>query len=274
MRFKRLNKLAAIFRAAVDPGSQPKGAALPASFWIKFVQMSKRLGISPYDLAAVINRESAFSPGAQNFAAGKNKPPVAQGLSQFIKYTATKGLGMSPELWEHFAELTGEEQLGWVEKYFKGKAKGKSAGQLYLMNFGGYNNPDGSIYAGKEAQARWIAAHPDDAGKFKNPDYQQKAIEQNPGLVRDGKIMPKNVTDLVAGGVKSDIKARIDEAVQATAGQPVPSYEPPNPEWTGGVTTAPAAAPAVTPATQPAAAPMKKSPVEQEADALLGQLFA
>ena len=189
---------------------QEKGANLPMSFWVKFVQMCQRLGVEPYDLAAVINKESGFNPAAQNFAAGKDKPPVAQGLTQFIRHTA-RSLGASKDTWDNFAILSAEQQLPWIEKYFQGKASGKNAGQLYLMNFGGFNNPDGSLYASIPVQQAWIAKHPGDT--FQNSAYQQKAIEQNPGLVTNGRIVPGSITRLVSGGPPANIKQKIDEAI-------------------------------------------------------------
>jgi hypothetical protein len=126
--------------------------------------------------------------------------------------------------------------LKWTEKYFRrAGAKGKNAGQLYLMNFGGFNNPDGSLYAGHEAQQRWIASHPEDQGKFKNPDYQQKAIEQNPALVSGGRIMPSSVTRLVSGGIRGPIREKIDQAVRAVGNSAPPPFEEPSGEWQGGV---------------------------------------
>src|SRR5690606_2038664 len=94
-----------------DPVQVQKGGNLPDSFWIKFVEMCKRLGVSPYELASVINNESGFNASARNFAAGPNKPPVAQGLTQFIKNTAVRGFGMSEDLWKQYYKLSAEEQL-------------------------------------------------------------------------------------------------------------------------------------------------------------------
>lgn len=209
-----------------------KGSALPASFWVGFVQMAKRLDVDPYNLAAVINSESGFNPGAQNIQEGRI---IAQGLNQLIHAIATKTLGMSEELWQNFSQLPPEEHLKWTEKFFRkfgDKLKGKSAGDIYLMNFGGFNNPDGSLYASKEAQERFIQANP--GAEFKNSGYQQKAIEQNPGIVdQSGRIMPEQVRSLVASGPPNDIKIKIDEALRTTQGQSVPPFVDPNPNWTG-----------------------------------------
>jgi len=213
-----------------ESGSGPKGAALPDSFWIKYVQMCQRLQVDPYGLAAVMNNESGFDPGARNIQGGVT---IAQGLNQLIKSTAG-GLGIKDDLWKNFYKLSAEEHLKWSEKFFQkfgARLKGKTAGDIYLMNFGGYPNPDGSIYAGKEAQERWKATHPD--AVFKNPEYQQKCIEQNKGFVENGRIMPERVKATVAGGPPKPIKDRIDAAIQIVGNKPPPPFEEPNPNWTG-----------------------------------------
>ena len=216
-----------------EPPKQPKGSALPLEFWVELVYASKRLGIkSPDDLAKVLLKESGISPSSRNFAAGKDRGPVAQGMSQFIKSTAIGMMKMSEDTWKYFAWMPAIEQLRWTEKYFGSRAEGKDAGGLYLMNFGGFNNPDGSLYAGKAAQQAWIAAHPEDKEKFKNSDYQQKAIEQNSGLVQNDKIMPSAITGRVKGGLPSSIAAKIEEAEKMVEGKDVPGFTEPDPNWT------------------------------------------
>ena len=223
-------RFASVYKTAVQ------GPALSPNFWIRFVQMAQRLGVHPYELAAVINSESGFNPAAQNIQNGRI---IAQGLNQLIRTIATKTLEMSDELWENFSKLPPEEHLKWTEKFFNKfgtRLKGKSAGDIYLMNFGGFNNPDGSLYASKEAQERYKQTHPD--AEFKNSDYQQKAIDQNAGLVdSSGRIMPSKVKSMVASGPPSGIKTKIDDALRATQGQSLPGYEEPNPNWTGSPTS-------------------------------------
>jgi len=210
-----------------DPVNTPKGAALPDSFWIKYVQMCQRLGVDPMDLAAVINRESGFDASARNLANGPNNPPVAQGFNQMLRSTA-KMVGIDGDLWKEMYKMSPEEQLPYVEKYFKKlNVKGKDAGGIYLLNFGGFNNPDGSLYAGKAAQARWLAKHPED--KFTRPDFQQKVIEQNAGFVKDDRIMPATVRAHAAKGVGGALAARIQEAIKRVGNSPPPPFEEPNP---------------------------------------------
>lgn len=208
-----------------------KASSLPQEFWVKFVEMSKRLKVSPYELAIVINSESGFNPGAQNIQGGRI---IAQGLNQLIKSTA-KSLGITDELWENFSKLPWEEHLKWSEKFFArfgSRIAGKNAGDIYLMNFGGFSNPDGSLYASKAFQEKYKAQHPE--AEYKQPNYQQKAIEQNSGLVDEsGRIMPQRIRESTRRGVPQSIRAQIDEAIKATEGKPLPAFEEPNPNWTG-----------------------------------------
>lgn len=111
---------------------------LPENFWIRFVEMSKRLGAKPEDLAKVINSESGFDPKATNVQEGK---VIAKGLNQLTKKTA-KALGMSDAEWKSYENVPAEEQLKYVEKFFRSVGnmtgvgnKWESATQLYVANF-------------------------------------------------------------------------------------------------------------------------------------------
>lgn len=111
---------------------------LSENFWIRFVEMSKRLGARPEDLAKVINSESGFDPRATNVQDGK---VIAKGLNQLTKKTA-KALGMSEEEWKSYENVPAEEQLKYVEKFFRSVGnmtgvgnKWESATQLYVANF-------------------------------------------------------------------------------------------------------------------------------------------
>ena len=214
-----------------------KGAALPDTFWQDYVKMCDRLQVDPYALGAVLDKESGFNPAAQNFGP-KGQPrdtPIAQGLCQFIRSTATsKRIGMDENTWRNFSLLSAEEQLPYVEKYYQGKAAGKTKDDLNIMTFGGYNNPDGSVYASKEAQDAWIATHPQDAGKFKNPDKQDRALKANPGSSKDGglTIRREELAKRLANYPRPSIRARIDSAVQYLGRNPqlTPVTSPPTPE--------------------------------------------
>jgi hypothetical protein len=122
----------------------PHGANLPESFWIEYIQVCNRLKIDPVSLAAIIESESGFNPAAQNI---QNDNIIAQGLNQITAQVA-KALNMPDDIWKSFATLSAENQLPWLEKYFSiNSIAGKTKEQIYRKNFGGFPNPDGSLYA-------------------------------------------------------------------------------------------------------------------------------
>lgn len=87
-------------------------------------RVAKNIGVNPNDLAAVISFETAgtFSPSI------KNKSSSATGLIQFMSGSGgTKGkyYGMSRE---KFASLSFDEQMNYVEKYFKDRSSRFRAG--------------------------------------------------------------------------------------------------------------------------------------------------
>lgn len=164
--FKNLVK-----QAGVNPGAAKQ---LPETFWTKFVEMSSRLGANPEHLAQVIYSESGFDPHATNEQNGR---VIAKGLNQLVEKTA-KRLGMTDPEWRNYQNVPAEEQLKYVEKFFKtvGKATGQdgkwvSATQLYVANFAPKyvrqaSNPNTVLYTQQE-----------------NKD----AYEKNKGLDRDKK---------------------------------------------------------------------------------------
>jgi len=206
----------------VDSNAYPRGAALEPSFWVSYVQMCQRLKVDPYEMAAVWECESNFSPAAQNKQGGR---VIAQGFNQLTLGPAKK-IGMSDEVWNNFATLSPEQQLPWSEKYFRGAyVKGKKAGQIYRVNFGGYTNPDGSIYASKA----YINSLPEaDRAKFKNPDYQEKVCKQNPGLVDEqGRIMPSILDKNVAGRPSPGVRDSIQRAMTTVGSSKPPDFVDP-----------------------------------------------
>lgn len=201
-------------KVAIPSGSGTKGADLPDTFWQSYVQMCDRLKVDPNELAAVLDRESQFDPNAQNRGKQPRKVPIAQGLCQFTRDTATSPgrVKMDPPTWETFCLLSAEEQLPYVERFYKDRAAGKSKGDLYVINAGGNPNPDGSLYASKAVRDEWIAKHPEDADKFRKPEKQDHAIEGLPGLVRDGKITKKTLAESLEKWPRKAIRDRIDSA--------------------------------------------------------------
>jgi hypothetical protein len=106
-------------------------ANLGSNFYPKLVQMTTELGMKPEDLIAVMTSESGMNPDAHN-------PGGASGLIQFMPGTL-KGLGFSGSTAE-FRQLSGEDQLPWIEKYIKqhmaqqGGKSFTSGGQYYVAN--------------------------------------------------------------------------------------------------------------------------------------------
>ena len=103
---------------AVGGGAMPSGAPSKGFTPQKaaaIAKVAKNIGVNPNDLAAVISFETGgtFSPSA------KNPSSSATGLIQFMKGSGgTKGkyYGMSRN---DFANLSFDEQMKYVEKYFK-----------------------------------------------------------------------------------------------------------------------------------------------------------
>lgn len=208
-----------------DAKKAARGAALGDRFWIKFVQMCDRLGCDPVALAAVLQNESGLNPAAQNIQGGT----VAQGLNQLIN---PKFVGMPQDVWQKYATLSAEDQLPWVEKFFAGKVAGKSKGEIYTLNAGGFPNPDGSLYASKA----YIDSRAD-KDKFQRPDYQQICFEQNRALSSDGlRITKGDLAAKVANSPSQAVIAAIEAARKNIANGTIPPDPPPpqagtNEDW-------------------------------------------
>lgn len=147
---------------------------LPETFWVKFVAMCKRLGAKPEDLAKVINSESGFDPHATNV---QDRRIIAKGLNQLTKKTAM-ALGMSEQDWNNYENFPAEEQLKYVEKFFKSVGKMTGVGgkwnsptQLYVANFAPKYvskaaDPNALLYSAKN--------NPEEYDKNKGLDKDQK----------------------------------------------------------------------------------------------------
>jgi len=173
---------------------QTKGAKLPDEFWKEFIEVSKRLGTDPKNLAQVVRGESGFDTTAiaKNEKTGN---PIAKGLNQMTT-VASDAIKMPRETWDRYESLSGLEQLAWLETFMKGqKIKGLSAVDIYIKNFGSHNNPDGSMYA----SLAYIDAHPL-RDKFKNAELQdiQYKANKNIDLVYGNKDGAISKDDMVA----------------------------------------------------------------------------
>jgi len=180
-------------------------------FYDKFVEMAARLKVDPTEVAAALFSESGMQPGSQNVYKNKDgtKVVVAQGLNQ-LQWNTARGLGMPRDVWEVYGTYTAEQQLPWVEKFFKANRlqPGSSRAQIYQKNAGGYPNPDGSIYA----SLAYINSHPDKA-KFKDPKGNDAGFRGNKGLSRDGqRIMVEDLNARVVNFPPQSIRDRIEAA--------------------------------------------------------------
>jgi len=174
----------------------------PDSFWIDFVSMAERQGTDPMELAAVLWNESNFDPGAYN-ASGR-----AKGLIQLVPVSAfSKRVGMDRETWEGYQDLSAEDQLVYVERYLNGQIRGKDRGQIYRVIFGGFNNPDGSLYASAEYQKQFSV-------EFPRAEYQATAYKINAPLDKDkdGTITVADLRAKVENLPPFGVRAKIEQA--------------------------------------------------------------
>jgi hypothetical protein len=108
----------------------PQGNLGP-NFYPKLVEMTTALKMKPEDLISVMMSESGMNPAAHN-------PGGASGLIQFMPSTL-KAVGY-PGTPAQFRELSGEDQLPWIQKLIKGHMQYQggrpftSGGQYYVAN--------------------------------------------------------------------------------------------------------------------------------------------
>lgn len=194
---------------------------LSENFWDKFVVMSQRLGARPEDLAQVINSESGFDPHATNVQDGKI---IAKGLNQLVWKTA-KALGMTPEEWNSYENTPAEQQLRYVEKFFKsvGKATGAdgkwdSATQLYVANFAPKyvrqaTNPNTILYSQNE--------NADAYNKNKGLDRNKKGHITVGDLAKSvhSKKLPEFIVQALAKAKNTSIPTSTSDVVDDTTDQ-------------------------------------------------------
>lgn len=178
-------------------------------FYDQFVAMCNRLGCQAEELAAVIQSESSWNEHAKN--------SIAKGLIQLVKTTAcgrlengrrVGGLGMSEAEYEQFENSSRIEQLPWIEKFYQGRAKGKNAGQLKRITFGGYNNPDGSLWHSV------AEPQPPDYKKYKNAQGQRNAYLLNQAVDGPPKKGYITVEDLNRQVAKHELNAQVREGIR------------------------------------------------------------
>lgn len=214
----------------------------PDSFYKKLSEVAASLGMSPADLLAVLLCESGLNPQAGNHVDGDKKKPVqAKGLNQLTPGVVGMA-GMTKEFWKNeYHNLSAEEQLPYVERFYKSAYKGKytSATQAYVVNFapahvGSAGNLDHVLYDSKDA---------------KHPEY----YEQNKGLDqgKKGTITVGDMYRVVESAKKSEAYSYHMGRMEAVVGKDA-AWAKPNAAKPGFATAAPGS-----PSTQPAAEPPK-----------------
>ena len=220
-----------------------KASDLGQEFWEDYVGMCKRAGVDPIELAAIIYNESGFNAGAE---AKSGEDSKAKGLIQNLEGTLLH-LGLTPEQWDHYTDLTADEQLYFVEKFVKQLGVNPSSKRDYIYSkvFGGYPefNPQGILYAGSKYQTDYIksgeVAIENNTGlsasekaeqtaklqkAFPNPSYQGEAYEMNKGLDKsnNGYITQQDLLVATMGKPPGDFVQAIKDAQEALKGIDVP----------------------------------------------------
>lgn len=104
-----------------------------------FAEMSQRLKMNPADLLIVLYSESGLRPNARN-PADVRQPAIAIGLNQIVRSTA-HALGMSDVEWQSMLSMSVNQQLPYVERYFRNIPwvhdgnTFQTAAQVYEANF-------------------------------------------------------------------------------------------------------------------------------------------
>lgn len=167
---------------------------------VALLELARRHGWDANALAAVIHIESGGDPAALNQKSG------ATGLIQFISDTADK-LGTSLEA---LGRMTAEEQLAYVERYYRGALRVPPAevGDYYLATF-------------MPAQ---IGA-PDETELSRRG---QKVYDQNPGLDWDKNgILDVGDVKQVLRGVYAGVRDRVASGQLGWLDMSAPALGPP-----------------------------------------------
>lgn len=212
------NQSPAVGGGFAPSGSPSKGFTPQKAATI--ARVAKNIGVNPNDLAAVISFETGgtFSPSA------KNPKSSATGLIQFMSGSGgTKGkyYGMSRD---DFANLSFDEQMKYVEKYYKDRHKNFRAGNesrntvgdvygavtgygykegtaAYDLNRVWDSNENGVIEKGEMVQNPKFRAHQ----KQYFPSALQQGASQAQGMVQQS-ATPRKLYN--SKGLQSDMQSR------------------------------------------------------------------
>ena len=211
-------------RATVD--------ALPDSFYSALKAVAIRLKMNPEDLLAVCMRESGLNPSAHPPA-----PNEAYGLNQLTRDTAHY-LGMDDATYDRFRYLSAEEQLPWVEKFFRKNAPGfkySNATSIYLVNINPANkdkatNPNAVLYDGRGPRGSdGEPLRPGQPGYNEVVSTNQKNYDANKGLDKSGKmfISTQDASDFVNMTVNTSAYNEALKRLRAVPANLAPSSLPP-----------------------------------------------
>lgn len=216
------------------PATGAGSGQLGPNFWINYVAMCQKLGINSRELAKVFYNESKFNPDPP---ARKGHP--AKGISQFLKSTAIKLGEVPPDVWNRFGELSGEEQLPYIEKYLKkvGMSRRKTAAQMYSTHFGGFNIPGygrgymsrqlyGSLPPEKKAEIDKIVKATNHPIEFMFKAYDQNPADGIHGGVKDGFV---GASDLAHFMDNISLPTKIESAIADAEAQIAAGAQPMDP---------------------------------------------
>lgn len=182
--------------AKVDTVAQVN--SLGPNFWSSLKATARRLKMNPEDLVNVLLCESGMNPSAH-----PPKPNEAHGLNQLTR-GAARGMGVSDAEYEIFKGLSAEQQLPYVERYFKTVAPGASYANstaIYLANFApAYRkfatSPETILYDGRGPRgADGKPLKPGQPGYNSTTSANQRAYDANKGLDKSQKLYI-NVQDM------------------------------------------------------------------------------
>ncbi|MCZ2224519.1 MAG: transglycosylase SLT domain-containing protein [Chitinophagales bacterium] len=160
--------------------------SLGTQFYKKLIEVCNRTGVKPEDALLIMTLESGLNPAAYNKDGG------ASGLVQFMPKILEKTYKFNPRDHDNkqFKQLSGEEQLDYIERHFQNLSKlvggnFKSAAQLYIANFFPVALTNQQI---KQMNPSGIIVRKDpDKQIYKSVslDFERKAYNSNKGLDYD-----------------------------------------------------------------------------------------
>jgi len=199
---------------------------LGIGFFKKLIKVCNNAGIRPEDALLIMTIESGLNPNIVNKDGG------ASGLVQFMPFVL-RNFKFDKKSYQNrsFKDLSGEEQLDFIEIHFKNLNKRKTiknAVQLYIGNF----------FPVALTKADIIAGNPSAVIVEKNPTYQKyksvsidfenRSYNSNKGLDsdKDGKITYGDIQSKIAGAANSKVyKEALEMLKQARLSEGEPEVQ-------------------------------------------------